>query len=124
MNPIQTPSSAGTPGAGIALILSKDSQDSARAAFSLAATVVALGDPAAIFFTQQGIVWLSRASSPPADLDELRGFCLAEGVRFIACSDSLAQSSLSTKELLPDVEVAGAISFYQFARRVAVSLFI
>lgn len=110
--------------AGIALILSKDTPDAARAAFSLAATVIALGDPAAIFFTQQGVSWLVQAEPSSPDLNELRGFCQEEGVRFIACSDSLAQTSLSAQDLLPGVEVAGAISFYQFARTVAVSLFI
>jgi predicted peroxiredoxin len=110
--------------AGIALILSKDAPDAARAAFSLAATVIALGDPAAIFFTQQGIYWLTQAAQSSPDLDELCGFCQEEGVRFIACSDSLAQTSLSAQDLRPGVEVAGAISFYQFARTVAVSLFI
>lgn len=120
---LRTTTSPGS-AAGIALILSKDSPDAARAAFSLAATVIALGDPAAIFFTQQGISWLSQAALSSPDLDELRGYCQEEGVRFIACSDSLAQTSLSAHDLLPGVEVAGAITFYQFARTVAVSLFI
>lgn len=109
---------------GIALILSKDAPEAARAAFSLAATVVALGDPAAIFFTQHGIAWLAEDTELDPDLAELFGFCQSEGVRFIACSDSLAQSLLSAEQLHPGVEVAGAISFYQFARTVAVSLFI
>lgn len=109
---------------GIALILSKDAPEAARAAFSLAATVVALGDPAAIFFTQHGIAWLAQNAELEPDLAELFGFCRDEGVRFIACSDSLAQSTLSAEQLCPGVEVAGAVSFYQFARTVAVSLFI
>lgn len=120
---MHTSSSSETP-AGIALILSKDTSEAARAAFSLAATVAALGDPAAIFFTQQGIAWLVRETSLSPDLQELRDFCRAEDVRFIACSDSLAHSALSAQQLCAGVEVAGAISFYQFARTVPVSLFI
>lgn len=110
--------------AGIAMILSKDEPDAARSAFSLAITVIAVGDPAAIFFTQKGVAWLSREPLSSPELEELRHLCQEEGVQFIACADSLAQGMMPEEALLPGVEIAGAVSFYQFARTVAVSLFI
>jgi predicted peroxiredoxin len=107
----------------MALILSRDDPGSVRAALSLSLAAIAAEDPAAIFFTQTGVRFLQQGVQDAA-LAEMRLMAQEEGVRLIACSDSVMELGLQPEVLIPGVELAGAVSFYQFARQVAVSLYI
>lgn len=111
--------------AGIAVILARDTAGDAQSAFSLALTAAAMGDPAAIFVTQNALRWLA---SDEAGLEQpvldLRAQCVEEGVRLIACSASVDHGGWSPTRFLPSVEVAGAPTFYRFACQAAVSLYI
>jgi predicted peroxiredoxin len=108
---------------GLALILSKNCPDTARTAFSLALAAKAVGDPAGLFCTQGGLTWLASEGLDP-ELAQLRALCLSEGVLLIACADSLRAASISAKDLLTQVELAGVARFYVFAREVSVSLYL
>lgn len=108
---------------GMALILSRDDPGAVRAALSLSLAAIASEDPAAIFFTQTGIRFLKQGAQD-VTLTELRSMAQEEGVRLIACADSMVELGLQPEALIPGVELAGAVSFYQFARQVAVSLYI
>ncbi|GEM_PF-6388405 len=108
---------------GMAIILSRDDPSAVRAALSLSLAAIAAEDPAAIFFTQTGVRFLQHGVQD-AVLAEMRSMAQEEGVRLIACSDSVMEIGLQPKVLIPGVELAGALSFYQFARQVAVSLYI
>lgn len=108
---------------GMALILSRDDPGSVRAALSLSLAAIAAEDPAAIFFTQNGVRFLQQGVQD-AVLAEMRLMTQEEGVRLIACSDSVVALGLPPDVLIPGVELAGAMSFYQFARQAAVSLYI
>jgi len=110
---------------GIAIILARSGVDDAQAAFSLAATVASMEDPAAIFVTQGALSWLRRELGVDSEIiGELRGACLEAGVRLFACSASLAQAGFEQSALLEGVEVVGAPTFYRFALQVGVSLYI
>ncbi len=108
---------------GMALILSRDDPGAVRAALSLSLAAIAAEDPAAIFFTQTGVRFLQH-DVQDAVLAEMRLVALEEGVQLIACADSVAELGLRPEMLIPGLELAGAMSFYQFARQVAVSLYI
>ncbi|WP_298220099.1 DsrE family protein [Halothiobacillus sp.] len=108
---------------GMALILSRDDPGSVRTALSLSLAAMAAEDPSAIFFTQTGVRFLQR-SVQDAALVEMRSIAQEEGVRLIACSDSVMALGLQSDELIQGVELAGVASFYQFACQMAVSLYI
>jgi len=108
---------------GMALILSRDDPEAVRAALSLSLAAIASDDSAAIFFTQTGVRFLQGAEQDDA-LVELRSIAQEEGVLLIACADSVTELGLLQEELIPGVELAGAVRFYQFARQAAVSLYI
>lgn len=107
----------------MAVILSCDDPGNVRAALSLSLAAIAAEDPSAIFFTQTGVRFL-RQDMPDASLVAMRTIVLEEGVRLIACSDSLGELGLQPDALIPGVELAGVMRFYEFARQVAVSLYI
>ncbi|MBD3815843.1 MAG: DsrE family protein [Halothiobacillus sp.] len=109
--------------AGLAIILSRDDPGAVRSALSLSLAAIAAEDPAAIFFTQTGVRFLQQGRQDAA-LAEMGSMAQEEGVRLIACSDSMAEIGVQPKVLIPGVELAGAMSFYQFARQAAVSLYI
>lgn len=112
-------------GQGIAIILARSGADDAQSAFTLAATVAAMGDPAGIFVTQEALCWLRPELHENAEvLSELRHACVDADVRLYACSASLAQQGLGQADLIQDVEVVGAPTFYRFALGVGVSLYI
>ncbi|ACX96726.1 hypothetical protein Hneap_1904 [Halothiobacillus neapolitanus c2] len=108
---------------GMALILSRDDPGSVRAALSLSLAAIAAEDAAVIFFTQTGVRFLQQEVQD-ATLAEMRLMAQEEGVRLVACSDSVLELGLRPDMLIPGVELAGALSFYQLARQVAVSLYI
>ncbi|MGC8697920.1 MAG: DsrE family protein [Halothiobacillus sp.] len=108
---------------GLALILSKNCPETARTAFSLALAATAVGDSAGLFCTQGGLSWLVAEGLDP-QLAELRSLCLSEGVLLIACADSLRAASITPKDLLAEVELAGVARFYVYAREVSVSLYL
>lgn len=108
---------------GLALILSRDEPGAVRSALSLALAAIAMGDSATVFFTQTGVRFLRRHEQD-VSLVELRAMAQAEGVRFIACADSVAELSLTSDDLVVGIEFAGAAVYYQCARSVAVSLYI
>ncbi|WP_290678507.1 DsrE family protein [Halothiobacillus sp. 15-55-196] len=107
----------------MALILSRDDPGSVRAALSLSLAAIAAEDTAVIFFTQTGVRFLQQGEQDAA-LAEMRSMAQEEGVRLIACSDSLLELGLQPDKLISGVELAGALSFYRLARQVAVSLYI
>ncbi|OZB83040.1 MAG: hypothetical protein B7X28_02770 [Halothiobacillus sp. 13-55-253] len=76
-----------------------------------------------MFFTQTGVRFLQQEVQD-ATLAEMRLMAQEEGVRLVACSDSVLELGLRPDMLIPGVELAGALSFYQLARQVAVSLYI
>lgn len=112
-------------GQGIAIILARSAAGDAQAAFTLAAAVAAMGDPAGIFVTQDALRWL-RPELPEGSeaLSELRQACVDADVRLYACSASLAQQGLGQADLARGVEIVGAPTFYRFALGVGVSLYI
>lgn len=111
--------------AGIAIILARSTNEDAQAAFSLAASVASMEDPAAIFVTQGALAWLKRDLDEDASMiADLRSACSEAGVRLFACSASLAQSGLESAALIDGVEIVGAPTFYRFALQVGVSLYI
>ncbi len=112
-------------GQGIAIILARSGADDAQAAFTLAATVAAMGDPAGIFVTQGALCWLRPELPEDAKvLSELRQACVDADVRLYACSASMAQLGVGQADLSAGVEVVGAPTFYRFALGVGVSLYI
>lgn len=108
---------------GMALILSRDDAGSVRSALALSLAAIASEDPAAIFFTQTGIRFLLRNGADAA-LVEMRSMAQEEGVRLIACSDSMLELDLQPDMLISGVEMAGVVHFYHFARQAAISLYI
>lgn len=111
--------------AGIAIILARPGAEDAQAAYSLAATVASMEDPAAIFVTQGALVWLRRDLGRDVPMIvELRDACSDAGVRLFACSASLAHSGIDPATLIDGVEVVGAPTFYRYALQVGVSLYI
>ena len=108
---------------GTAIILSKQERDALRTALSLSLAAIAADDPAAIFFTQAAVRLLRRGLQEEAIVD-MRSLAQAEGVRLLACADSLMAFGLEPDELIASVELAGAMRFYQIACQSSVSLYI
>ena len=109
--------------AGLALVLAHGDEGSLRAALSLALAAVTVGDDALVFASQAGLALLA-VELPSAELAELRDLATAEGVRWVACADSLTTWPGAAQALMPGVELAGAARFDLAARSAAVSLYL
>jgi len=113
---------------GISIILAHADSKSVRSAFTLALTASLASDPAALFFTDDGLDWARRWPAGLIGSDDhlyaLREEIIDSGVRLIACSASLEYARFGREQLLEQVEIAGAMSFYQHAQTSAVSLYI
>ncbi len=59
-----------------------------------------------------------------ATIQEMRATCVELGVRMIACQMTMDVFGLTCEEFIPQVEVAGAAAFLEFAADADVSLFV
>jgi peroxiredoxin family protein len=59
-----------------------------------------------------------------ASLEELRGLCIEAGVKFIACQMTLDLFDFKPDDLIEEIELGGAATFFEFAGEADVSLFI
>lgn len=59
-----------------------------------------------------------------ASLEELRGLCLEGGVRFIACQMTMDLFDIRVDDLIPEIELGGAATYFEFAGQADVSLFV
>lgn len=59
-----------------------------------------------------------------ASLEELRGLCLEAGVRFIACQMTMDLFDIRVDDLIPEIELGGAATYFEFAGQADVSLFV
>jgi peroxiredoxin family protein len=113
------------PSETLGLLLLSGSHDRAHYAFVLASGAAALGRPVVLFATNRGCLGLAKDWSPLDDsardarvvaagvagLDELREASIELGVRLIACEAGLRAEAIDPASLLPDVEIAGVVTF-------------
>jgi peroxiredoxin family protein len=59
-----------------------------------------------------------------ASVGELRELCLEAEVRMVACQMTVDLFDFDTKDLLDEVEYAGAASFFEFAGESDICLYI
>ena len=109
----------------LGVLLLSDTHDRAHYAFVVASGAAALGRPVVVFATNRGCLALCRDWSEldltdrdariqargVAGLDTLRNACLDMDVRMIACEAGLRAEALDPGLLLPQVEVAGIVTF-------------
>ena len=109
----------------LGVLLLSGKHDRAHYAFVVASGAAALGRPVVVFATNRGCLALCRDWSEldltdrdariqargVAGLDTLRNACLDMDVRMIACEAGLRAEALDPGLLLPQVEVAGIVTF-------------
>ena len=109
----------------LGVLLLSGTHDRAHYAFVVASGAAALGRPVVVFATNRGCLALCRDWSEldltdrdariqargVAGLDTLRNACLDMDVRMIACEAGLRAEALDPGLLLPQVEVAGIVTF-------------
>ena len=109
----------------LGVLLLSGTHDRAHYAFVVASGAAALGRPVVLFATNRGCLALCRDWSEldltdrdariqargVAGLDTLRNACLDMDVRMIACEAGLRAEALDPGLLLPQVEVAGIVTF-------------
>jgi len=107
------------------LLLLSGGHDRAHYAFVLASGAAALGREVILFATNRGCLALAKdwsglddaardarvTASGVAGLDELREASIELGVRLIACEAGLRAEGIDPAVLLPQVEVAGVVTF-------------
>jgi peroxiredoxin family protein len=59
-----------------------------------------------------------------ASLEELRSLCIEAGVRLVACQMTLDLFDFKHNDLIDEIELGGAATFFEFAGEADVSLFI
>lgn len=108
----------------LGVLLARPGHEAAQLALMLATAAAAIGRPAVLFCTQEG-VHLLRANAPLAAdareaLAEARGVAgtaaLLEaarglGIRLIACDAALRMAGIGAETLAEGVEVAGLVTF-------------
>jgi peroxiredoxin family protein len=113
------------PSETLGLLLVSGSHDRAHYAFVLAAGAAALGRTVVLFASNRGCLGLARdwsalddgardariQAAGVAGLDELREASIELGVRLIACEAGLRSEGIDRASLLPQVEVAGVVTF-------------
>ena len=111
----------------LGLLLLSGSHDRAHYAFVLASGAAALGRSVVIFATNRGCLGLSTdwsgledssrdvriQAAGVAGLDELREATIELGVRLIACEAGLRAEGIDPASLLPQVTVAGVVTFLE-----------
>ena len=109
----------------LGVLLLSGSHDRAHYAFVIASGAAALGRPVVLFATNAGCRALCRdwtglsgavrdaaiQERGVAGLDTLRDACQDMHVRMIACEAGLRAEAIEASLLLPDVEVAGIVTF-------------
>ena len=107
------------------MLLISGSHDRAHYAFVLASGAAALGRSVVLFATNRGCLGLAKdwsglddaardarvQAAGVAGLEELREASVALGVRLIACESGLRAESIDPAALLPEVEIAGVVTF-------------
>jgi uncharacterized protein len=113
------------PSDSLGLLLLSGSHDRAHYAFVLASGAASLGRSVVLFATNLGCLGLARdwsglndaardarvQAAGVAGLDELREAAIELGVRLIACEAGLRAEGIDPGSLLPNVEVAGVVTF-------------
>jgi len=113
------------PSEPLGLLLLSGSHDRAHYAFVLASGAAALGRSVVLFASNRGCLGLAKdwsglddaardarvVAAGVAGLDELREASIELGVRLIACEAGLRAESIDPGSLLPQVEVAGVVTF-------------
>jgi peroxiredoxin family protein len=113
------------PSEPLGLLLLSGGHDRAHYAFVLASGAAALGREVILFATNRGCLALAKdwsglddaardarvTASGVAGLDELREASIELGVRLIACEAGLRAEGIDPAVLLPQVEVAGVVTF-------------
>jgi len=109
----------------LGLLLLSGSHDRAHYAFVLAAGAAALGRSVVLFASNRGCLGLAKdwsglddagrdarvQAAGVAGFDELRDATIELGVRLIACEAGLRAEGIDPAALLPQVEVAGVVTF-------------
>lgn len=129
----------------IAIVVSENSLDKAMMPMILATSGVALDAEVHVFFTFWGLLLLKKNYKPKlkgfmkpftkmmikkmksqniATFEELRAQCIELGVKFYACSTSMAMMNVKREELVDKVEIVGATKFMELAFKSDVTLFI
>ena len=113
------------PSEPLGLLLLSGGHDRAHYAFVLASGAAALGRPVVVFASNRGCLGLAKdwsglddasrdtrvRAAGVAGLDELREASIDLGVRLIACEAGLRAERIDPASLLPQVEVAGVVTF-------------
>jgi peroxiredoxin family protein len=106
-------------------LLLTGSHDRAHYAFVLASGAAAMGRSVVLFASNRGCLGLAKDWSALSDaardarvkaagvagLDELREASIELGVRLIACEAGLRSEGIDASALLPEVEIAGVVTF-------------
>lgn len=64
------------------------------------------------------------ANKGVASIEDLRTACLEAGVKFIACQMTMDLFDFKAEDLIEDIELGGAATFFEFAGESDVNLFI
>jgi uncharacterized protein len=113
------------PSEPLGLLLLSGSHDRAHYAFVLASGAAALGRSVVLFASNRGCLGLAKVwsglddaardarvvAAGVAGLNELREASVELGVRLIACEAGLRAEGIDPGSLLPQVEVAGVVTF-------------
>jgi uncharacterized protein len=113
--------------ATLGILLISDTHERAHYAYVLASAAAALGRSVTLFATNRGCLALCADWSGLRDagresvleargvagLNALRDACVELGVRMIACEAGLRTEALDAAALLPNVEVAGVVTFFE-----------
>ena len=114
-----------TPSQTLGLLLLSGGHDRVHYAFVLASGAAALGRPVVLFASNRGCLGLAKDWSALEDaardsrvrragvagLDELRAASIELDVRLIACEAGLRAENIEPGSLLPEVEIAGVVTF-------------
>jgi uncharacterized protein len=113
------------PSEPLGILLLSGSHDRVHYAFVLASGAAAIGRSVVLFASNRGCLGLAKDWSGLEDaqrerrvnvagvagLDELRDASIELGVRLIACEAGLRSEDIGADTLLPEVEVAGVVTF-------------
>jgi peroxiredoxin family protein len=109
----------------LGLLLLSGDHDRAHYAFVLASGAAAVDRPVVLFASNRGCFALAKdwsglddavrdtrvRAAGVAGLDELRAASIDLGVRLIACEAGLRAEGIDPESLLPQVEIAGVVTF-------------
>jgi peroxiredoxin family protein len=113
------------PSEPLGLLLLSGGHDRAHYAFVLASGAAAVDRPVVLFASNKGCLALAKdwsalddaardqrvTAAGVAGFDELREASIDLGVRLIACEAGLRAEGIDPESLLPQVEIAGVVTF-------------